>query len=237
MRFGYRAKGIGCLGFWTALAMGTFSTMAASAAEEQVPTPSFHLGDTWTYSYVVDEVKQFDFTEVVKALDGRSLELLTDTTTGLRTIVTFDSERPRYLVRYELKEGKSEREGPILTDETKNDPPIKFPFVVGASWPVALTYAPFTMDLTARVVGREVVKVPAGIFDAYKVELTGLYRDHSVIGIASSGRYSETYWYSPDVKRHVRKEVRYWGVSWLHTTSAPMYHRVQELLSFRLSPI
>lgn len=208
---------------------------AASAEEEVVPVPSFRVGDMWKYSFTVDGTKQFDYTETVSLLGSPSVELLTSTSLGKWTLATYDAERHRYLVRYDLLGGDPAQRGPVLTDESKNDAPVKFPFKVGESWPVALTYPPFTMGLQGRVTGREVIAAPAGQFDTYKVELTGLYRDHSAIGLANVGRYSETYWYSPVVKRHVRKEVRYWGISYLKTTSAPMYYRVQELLDFHLA--
>jgi len=67
-------------------------------------------------------------------------------------------------------------------------------------------YGKQKFQMAARVVGREKVRVPAGVFDAIRVQATGQKSMGSdVVGINCN------YWYSPDFTRAVKMslEIKY----------------------------
>ena len=68
-----------------------------------------------------------------------------------------------------------------------------------------------TWQLSARMVGRERVVVPAGSFDALKIQITGERPGRSQI--AEPVRMQHTIWYAPKVKRYVRYEVNSWSAN------------------------
>jgi len=81
---------------------------------------------------------------------------------------------------------------------------------------------------TARVAGREVVRVPAGTFETVKVEIKG---ERSVpIGQRTPTRIEHTIWYAPKAKRYVRHDIN----SWLGGTGAAYDKERFELLEYRL---
>lgn len=58
------------------------------------------------------------------------------------------------------------------------------------------------LDAKCEGKGFEKVKVPAGEFDAFKIECKGEWT--RVFGGSFSGQYEETYWYAPDVRHRVK---------------------------------
>lgn len=58
-------------------------------------------------------------------------------------------------------------------------------------------------SITGRVVGKEIVRVPAGEFEAIKVEVQHAWTTRSQ-GAADSGGRTLTIWYSPQTKRAVK---------------------------------
>jgi len=71
-----------------------------------------------------------------------------------------------------------------------------------------------TCDAKARVVGREVVKVPAGTFEAIKVTVDHGWRgwrETQTISGASPGGRQLHIWYAPAVKRAVKFSSRLTG--------------------------
>jgi hypothetical protein len=104
----------------------------------------------------------------------------------------------------------------------------KWPLVEGKTWKTAWFQPAIggNGDWTARVIGWETITVPAGTFQAIRIELdnscyvTGV--DGGVCG------QQDRVWYAPEVKRHVKLERRsnrgpYMGVNIL-----------EELVEFRL---
>lgn len=57
----------------------------------------------------------------------------------------------------------------------------------------------------------------------------------TVCGALLAGSQVETDWFAPAVKRLVRREIRSYGFTSAKTTSAVIYERVDELVSFRLA--
>ncbi|WP_428299941.1 hypothetical protein [Hydrogenophaga sp.] len=77
--------------------------------------------------------------------------------------------------------------------------------------------------------GFEKVRVPAGEFDAFKVECTGTWT--RVFGGSSTGRYDETFWYAPSVRNHVKQVFN----SRL-TSGSPDIRLIVELIEFKPAP-
>lgn len=67
-------------------------------------------------------------------------------------------------------------------------------------------YPEWTEEYTMRVVGLEQVTVAAGTFDAFKVEVTGTYRQKRQDGQSGTGAFKVVRWYAPAVKREVLRE-------------------------------
>jgi hypothetical protein len=92
-----------------------------------------------------------------------------------------------------------------------------FPLVPGKTWQTRL-YATdpvdgrtFPVRVDGRVVGWERIKVPAGEFDAIRVERE-VYFDYSELSVRGGSRINEVEWYSPVAKQSVRRETKsiYW---------------------------
>lgn len=86
--------------------------------------------------------------------------------------------------------------------------------------------------ISARLGGSEPVSVPAGTFNALRVEVQGIRSlATSNTGTAVSGiarRFEYTAWYAPDLKRYVKSRHRTWNAS-----SAPIGEELVELLEYR----
>jgi hypothetical protein len=84
----------------------------------------------------------------------------------------------------------------------------RFPMTVGAKY--QYEKSPWTngegyFSSKCEVSAYERVKVPAGEFDAFKIACNGFWS--RVVGGSTTGRYTELYWYSPQVNRTVASET------------------------------
>jgi len=86
--------------------------------------------------------------------------------------------------------------------------------------------------VTARERGWERLTVPAGTFQALRVELDGR-REREVSAHGQTGRFSITAWYSPEVKRLVKVEHKTWPTSVFDRGGAQNGHDVLELVAYR----
>jgi hypothetical protein len=68
-------------------------------------------------------------------------------------------------------------------------------------------YPEWAVEGTARVIGLERVIVPAGAFDTFKIEVSGRYTQTRENGRKGAGTFRHFYWYSPEVKREVLREM------------------------------
>ena len=86
--------------------------------------------------------------------------------------------------------------------------------------------------ISARLGGSEPVSVPAGTFNALRVEVQGVRSlansntGTAVVGIAR--RFEYTAWYVPDLKRYVKSRHRSWNAS-----SSSIGEELVELLEYR----
>jgi hypothetical protein len=108
---------------------------------------------------------------------------------------------------------------------------LSFPLEIGKSW----TYSTHVelkdlggtlrQDAGVTVAAYEKVSVPAGQFDAFKIEAKGKFGQEGAAG-AGAREFTETTWYAPSARAVVKQVYR----------DPVMGERVLELASFKLQP-
>lgn len=185
------------------------SLPCAALAQAMAAPPEVHLGDTWIYVRH-DESR---FSQVVIDHVGDEFTVAS----GRRTV----------------------RLDGTLEDAARKR--IGFPLAVGNQWTVEYPWKSGQLvgsdHLTRRVVAYEKVSVPAGAFDAFRIESEGRFQvdnDPGALAVgAAGGQRVETYWYAPSAKRIVKFEGRNRAsVPWARTDFESGY----QLLRMRLAP-
>lgn len=107
---------------------------------------------------------------------------------------------------------------------------LQFPLSTGKTWQAksettTTTGVRLRSELDTKVVGVEKVQVPAGTFDAFKIEQAGW-----VNGITFTGslRTLQHVWYAPAIGRVVKTEYKDWA-----GTALPRAHNIIELKSLK----
>lgn len=87
---------------------------------------------------------------------------------------------------------------------------LNFPLEVGKQWSYVNDYVMKDLgretgrsNVDVAVVGYEKVRIPAGEFDAFKLEARGSYS-----GSAGAGKETRTYWYAPAARAIVKEEFQ-----------------------------
>lgn len=94
------------------------------------------------------------------------------------------------------------------SDEIRCGGPFKFPLQVGNEHKIERLPAPHARgyrDATCVVQGAETVAVPAGTFEAVRVDCTGTWTD-VFSSEPMSGSYQESIWYAPNISRMIKAE-------------------------------
>jgi hypothetical protein len=185
------------------------SQVPPSGMPAAVPAPDIRVGDVWTYHvrdgftgtargeqrHEVVEVSG-DYVRVAGILErGDGTQLYDRAWNWLRrpatNLQTFEYAPAYQAFAFPLAAGKRWHQRLVATDPAD-----------GRRFPVWIDGA---------VVGWERVKVPAGEFDALKVERT-VYFEYWEYAVRGRSRIRETEWYAPAAKQAVRKEARsqYW---------------------------
>ena len=196
-------------------------------AQGPVEKPSLNVGDRWTYK-ITDMQKGAEsstFEARVTAVAGDTVRLqrttltspdpkaVDQTATDSVDIATWTPANPRIV------------DGKFVM--------IAFPIDAGKSWEYeykirAANGFETTHERKAKVEGWEEVRVPAGSFKALKIVHDGRWTRIEV-DRKYSGVLTDTIWYSPEVKRFVKREYQDrtgGGRTWDHT--------MFELVSFEL---
>jgi hypothetical protein len=178
-----------------------FCILGTAWADNSVDIPDVHIGDIWKY----------------KVLDGYSNE-----TTGQfsNRIVKVDDKGIVFQSRNLLNKDASKqnliyatREWNVFDNGNQAWDPFfpehKFPLSVGKTW--SQVYKGSTTEgkslssfMKAKIVAFSKVTVPAGTFDAYRIE-----QDHETRNTSEDANVSKHHiviWYAPIVKRYVRRE-------------------------------
>jgi hypothetical protein len=174
--------------------------MAAGDADAQnTERPDLHGGDRWSWQHTNGLVDERDYTTIEDVID------VTDSEIRTRERI---KGKPGSAVAVFTREWN-----PIDVVAARYDPLLRelsFPLSVGKKWDATADKMLFSngkhgkFQIEGRVVGMEKVTVPAGTFDAYKIELhldaTATDED------ANIGNTVESIWYAPAVKRYVKLE-------------------------------
>ena len=215
--------------FRTALLL-LLSGPATAALSQPVDSPAVKPGDSWTYRSTIERKpegwKQVRNELVVTRVSSSSIYYAVkeagSTQAPRELVAPLDWSRVRSI------DGK----------ETVVNKPLSFPLVEGKSWEVAYVephpnkvHKSEQWASTFKVVGTEAVEVPAGKFNALKIEAEGKWtaelEPRSVVvqgaavsggattmvtqaqktaaGVTATGRLYKAFWYAPDVKRWVKE--------------------------------
>ena len=174
---------------------------------------SFDLGDKWTYAYTNLAENKSPFTYTM-------LTIKADEQAGFLYVESEDpmpSARTKYILRFEYAmardtAGYEYTQPGILGDSyfkyESSTGDFQFPLFHGKKYSVefpAVGLNPKSFSYRGEVFGPVKVKVPAGEFDAYRIELTGQvsrpYKsDVTVVSV------KKTIWFAPEIKRPVKTE-------------------------------
>jgi hypothetical protein len=206
----------------------TTGAMLTRAAEQKIDPPQVRAGDTWTYRMTDEKGPggwgQSHWQFIVTRVTGSTIYLTTQQSGS--------TQPPREIFRGSDWSVTRDMNG----KETVIERPLAFPLSEGKAWKVTYTddnpgknFRTETWDDSYRVVGYETIEVPAGKFQALKIEAEGrwsaqLAPGQNVVQAAHSGesgtslatnvqnvqerevsgRLYKAFWYAPEVKRWVK---------------------------------
>ena len=190
----------------TVLTLCLLGSSLALAEEPRAPVaaPDVAVGDSWTYQY----------TDVWKNAPGsrNRLEVTAVDDSGIRADVK------RVATGAVISQQRFSREmNPVDRGKMHFEPAYPryvFPLAPGKEWRSQATGENPSLGrrwryrFEGKVVGWEKIKVPAGEFDALKVEVVAYYQGEEVNTNGGSGQLNETSWFAPAVNNFVRMEYR-----------------------------
>ena len=198
------------------LALLAFSVLFGSAAAAQdtiksAEVPTIKVGDRWKYEQSDRRtgVKESELDRHVTAVTATQIE---GTENDSKLIMTLDLS-------------VMESSTSVVSGEAKA---LSFPLEIGKKWSYKTSFASKTngnkgrWELEAAVVAIERVKVPAGEFDAFKVEYKGFWNNDST---RRNGRLVLSNWYAPSARCVVKTEYEDGYNKW-----------VRQLVEFQLQP-
>ncbi len=180
-----------------------FMTLIPSASAADLPTkadrPVIKVGDTWTYIKSVGTNTSTATYKVITIQPGGGYEVeVQSSSKGTWTEkndpngnVMEDGSSlyapSREIFRFPLEAGKL-YSGAEFTRKSKNDPTVNF-----------------TLQPRVKSITPEKVVVKAGTFNTLKVEVELPYEGRGRHGSNYSSRVDDTYWYSPEVGRWIKR--------------------------------
>jgi len=185
----------------------------AQAKNKDTERPDVKVGDRWVF--------------VTRSTSGAKLEYAWVVTSVSPTGIEGTENGKPLALTHDLNIIKSPQE------ENSDDRLLSFPLEVGKQWNYVDDYVVNDMTLgtlegrgkrSVAVLGYEKVRVPAGEFDAFRLEAKGTWVSPQA-PIAPGADYV-TYWYAPAVRSIVKKERQ--------STGMPIY--TTELVEFQLQP-
>jgi hypothetical protein len=193
--------------------LAAMSSISVTVLAQTADRPTLKVGDRWEYEVHVGSSR-------VKSI-GRSREITAVTPDQIR-----GTENGSAFV---MSTDLNNVESPVRKDSDLRL--LSFPLEVGKKWSFSDQFVDKSLgdvegrsDGTVEVVGYEKVSVPAGEFDAFKMQ-TDAKR-------ASGGARAEeswTYWYSPAVRAVVK-----WDYKVITLPSRTVYESVAELTEYKL---
>ena len=213
----YAAMLLGCL---TSPVMA--QEPASAPTTPSAPTtaaPIYKVGDTWTLLWErADSKPGTPFVQTVVAVTEKQTTLSSSWNGAPSKEVDYDNQ------------ANMTRDGNGTTYEPSNGY-LSFPMTVGKIWDFhhIRRFTSGTLDVSghAEVVAFGRVQVPAGSFDAYKIESRGT--NAKQLDRLYSAPFSATYWYAPSVKKIIKE------VYTLYLNDQAETHNI-ELAAFKLAP-
>jgi hypothetical protein len=218
------------------IAMGCLcAAWALPALAQSVNAPTFKAGDTWTYKITTEKgnagwTQNHEVSTVSRA---------TPSSIYFQTKQEGSTQPPR-----ELVSGIDwSRMRDVNGKETVVNRPLSFPLTVGKTWELDYTeqqpnkaHKAETFHNKYTVIGYESIQVPAGTFNALKIEAEGRWdaeiapsqsavattqaTQNGTVAVAqvsktlattATGRTYKAFWYVPEIKRFVRTEEEYYN--------------------------
>lgn len=196
-----------------------------------VEKPNFKLGDYWVYNKLDGgNGKLIDVTseELIK-IDESGYQL-----TGTEGFGTFTTTVYR---NNNFNKMREEGDKKYLYLTKPYYPHYAFPLTIGKTWKqgVELTWSTFSdvkivfNALESKVIGWELLTVPAGTFWVLKIESNG-WNNGKNAQFQWAGKVTETQWFAPYLRNVIRTE-------YLEKISGRTFkHEITELRSFGLTP-
>lgn len=170
----------------------------AGAAGAPSSAPDVHVGDNWKFRTLdgFTNETQFEATHRVVEINDREI-----------VIELHNLSKDKTALRYFTREWNA-----VDTDDGKYDPyypEFKFPLAAGTTWSEKYTWissagVASSGYVTAKVSAQEKVTVPAGTFDAYRIDRDQEVRGNNETAVVTNTHF--TTWYAPAVRRFVRRE-------------------------------
>ncbi len=186
--------------------------IASPAVAQKADRPAVKVGDEWQFmQYTVVPVQKPNLVWVVTSASPNGIVA---TSNGKPLTLTPDLN---------IVESPTRK----FTDRRV----LSFPLTIGKSWTYANRVeskddqADWRMDANVTVAAYEKVTVPAGRFDAFRIEAKGKGGQQGAAG-AGAWEFTETSWYAPSARAVVKEVYR----------DAMTGERVRELASYKLQP-
>ena len=183
----------------------------AQAAGEKAEAPQIKVGDRWKTEQKDKRtgIKESEITRTVTAVSANTIE-------GSENDGAF---------KMTVELNPLESTTTVIAGDAKF---LNFPIEVGKKWSFKYNFAnkinqgKGRSQLDAEVVAYEKVTVPAGSFDAFRIETKGFWNNEATRG---NGRSKSIYWYAPAARSVVRTEYEDGFNNW-----------VRELTELNLQP-
>lgn len=203
----------------------------AQDAKPRTEVPVFKVGDEWKFrsQNLGDKREPVDYTNRIESVSSDDAWASGTNAGGDRWWWQIDAKQAMYSKRFDFSETGENKRGKLARDSSSDTPLVQHPLEAGKSYKVkaAWVFNGFKHDSEekAEVVAFEKVKVPAGEFDAYRIETSGFWNNR---GEGWGGRMTKTLWYAPQAKQIVKSEFKGY-----HSRGQLWNHHVAELLEFK----
>jgi hypothetical protein len=189
-----------------------FAIVASPVLAQKADRPEVKVGDEWQFlSYIVVPIQKPNLVWVITSVTPTGIA---GTSNGKPLTLTPDLN---------IIESPTRKFSDRLV--------LSFPLAIGKSWTYS-NHAEFKdmggtlrQDAGVTVAAYEKVTVPAGQFDAFKIETRGKFGQEGGAG-AGATEFTETTWYAPSARAVVKQVYR----------DPVVGERVLELASFKLQP-
>jgi hypothetical protein len=205
-------------------------SFAQSAAPATTDAPAIKVGDSWTFDRTDPSKSAKLYTSAMTATavgDGGIRIESKRTDNGQTSTLTHTKELN--LVSTEISGGKAAYD-PYYAS-------FAFPLEVGKTWERENTYTrtyesdrKVVAKLSGKVIGWEKVTVPAGTFDALRIEVKSKYNGQNMRG-RWFGQSTDTIWYAPSARLYVKWLFEDGGGDGTHKNAW-----LDELVAYKLVP-